>query len=252
MMMNAGRQKREPMVRPRAVRILVSSSDDYAKVTKASSRRHEWTVPKLSAKGDPAVLFYAGAGFFATARVASDVHSPQSGIYRAELREIELIEPITIENAREILPEWRWLDYPRSYTTLEGEQGERLLRLTREAFGDPSRTFNEGTPGYGEHVSYERSRAAREACIRHHGQACVVCGFNFSEAYSGISLVVVHHLRPLGTVRDSHQIDPKKDLIPVCANCHAVIHSRQEPYTPAEVRQMLIKAQGTQTGARAR
>ena len=74
--------------------------------------------------------------------------------------------------------------------------------------------------------SYERSPAARSKCIEAHGTACVVCGFDFGSAYGSVArdYIHVHHLRPLSEVRKGYEVDPVKDMRPVCPNCHAVIH----------------------------
>ena len=83
--------------------------------------------------------------------------------------------------------------------------------------------------------SYERSRKARMACVRHHGYSCIVCGFSFEEAYGqiGESYIHVHHVRPLAEVGAEYTVDPVEDLVPVCANCHAMIH-RTEPALTVE------------------
>jgi len=35
------------------------------------------------------------------------------------------------------------------------------------------------------------------------------------------------------------QLDPVKDLRPICPNCHAMIHRREPPYTIEDLRVML-------------
>ena len=45
----------------------------------------------------------------------------------------------------------------------------------------------------------------------------------------GEGLIHVHHLRPLAQIGIGYQVDPITDLIPVCPNCHAVIHRKKEP-----------------------
>jgi predicted HNH restriction endonuclease len=52
-------------------------------------------------------------------------------------------------------------------------------------------------------------------------------------------LVVVHHLDPMGNAKGSRKVDPIKDLIPVCANCHAVLHLRVPPLTIDEVQSLV-------------
>ncbi|MGH0218500.1 hypothetical protein NKY68_00240 [Sinorhizobium meliloti] len=37
-----------------------------------------------------------------------------------------------------------------------------------------------------------------------------------------------------------YTVDPIKDLIPVCANCHAMLHRRSDPLTVEELRAILV------------
>lgn len=85
---------------------------------------------------------------------------------------------------------------------------------------------------------YERDAGARMQCIAIHGPVCAICGFDFAVAYGPImrGFIHVHHVTPLHQIRESYVVNPKTDLIPVCPNCHAVIHSGQEPLTIEEVR----------------
>lgn len=73
---------------------------------------------------------------------------------------------------------------------------------------------------------YERDRDARDVCIEHNGLNCKACGFNFENVYGGLGegFIHVHHLKPLSEIRESYQVDPINDLVPVCPNCHAMIH----------------------------
>ena len=74
--------------------------------------------------------------------------------------------------------------------------------------------------------SYERSSEAREACIKEHKCICKVCKFDFEKFYGaiGTKYIHVHHIVPLSQIGKEYKVCPKKDLIPVCANCHAMIH----------------------------
>jgi 5-methylcytosine-specific restriction protein A len=78
---------------------------------------------------------------------------------------------------------------------------------------------------------YERSRVARELSVRHHGCKCSVCGFNFESFYGeiGRDYIHVHHLVPIAKIGEKYVIDPIKDLIPVCPNCHAMLHTNPPP-----------------------
>ena len=88
---------------------------------------------------------------------------------------------------------------------------------------------------------YERDPKARGACIALHGLRCAVCDMSFEERYgeSGKGFIHVHHKRPLHRKRASNRVDPKTDLIPVCPNCHAMLHRREPPYDVEQLRGML-------------
>jgi 5-methylcytosine-specific restriction protein A len=89
---------------------------------------------------------------------------------------------------------------------------------------------------------YEVSPQARAACIRHHGSSCAACGFNFEAAYGGVGkdYIQVHHIVPAAEQGADYQLDPLTDLVPLCANCHAMAHQRTPvPYSPAELRRLM-------------
>jgi hypothetical protein len=90
---------------------------------------------------------------------------------------------------------------------------------------------------------YERDKKARDACLSHYGHTCQVCHVKLSNIYGEITktLIHVHHIKPISEVGEAYIVDPVSDLIPVCPNCHAVIHLKTPPYTPQEVAAFLIK-----------
>lgn len=78
--------------------------------------------------------------------------------------------------------------------------------------------------------AYERNIRARNKCIEHFGLDCIICGFNFEEVYGelGEGFIHVHHLIPLSELGKNYKVDPKKDLVPVCPNCHTMLHRKHE------------------------
>ena len=92
--------------------------------------------------------------------------------------------------------------------------------------------------------AYERNPKARKRCISYYGTKCLICGFDFNEFYGpiGKDYILVHHLIPLSEINEKYDVDPIKDLRPVCANCHAIIHKGQSPTTIEEVKQMIALA----------
>lgn len=89
---------------------------------------------------------------------------------------------------------------------------------------------------------FERSSIARQRCIEANGTTCVVCGFNFEEKYGyiGKGFIHVHHIIPLNEIGSSYKVNYKKDLIPVCPNCHAMLHRKNDgAFTWEELKQMI-------------
>lgn len=116
------------------------------------------------------------------------------------------------------------------------------LRLSKKE--DESKVFYEGARKQISVKTYERNRLAREECLKHHGSRCQVCEQYMSDIYgsAAVGLIHVHHLRPISEVQENCPVKPEKDLIPVCPNCHAVIHRRKPPYTIEEVKGFLEEA----------
>lgn len=81
--------------------------------------------------------------------------------------------------------------------------------------------------------AYERNPVARELCIAHYGASCSVCGYDFGARYGelGEGFIHVHHRRSLADIMDSYVVDPVEDLVPVCPNCHAMLHRERPPIT---------------------
>ena len=91
--------------------------------------------------------------------------------------------------------------------------------------------------------AFERNPMARRLCIAHHGSTCAVCDVDLRTVYGPVAtdLVHVHHRVPQSKIRKSHRVDPVKDLVPVCPNCHAVIHRHDPPYEIPEMRRLIAR-----------
>ncbi len=90
---------------------------------------------------------------------------------------------------------------------------------------------------------YERSRINRAACIEVHGTDCKICGFSFGVSFGelGEGFIHVHHIVPVSEMGGSYIINPAKDLVPVCPNCHSMLHRRKSALLPNELIQILNK-----------
>lgn len=75
---------------------------------------------------------------------------------------------------------------------------------------------------------YERNLEARQKCIEIYGYSCQVCQTNLEEVYGEVAkeFIHVHHLIPLSEIKEEYQVNPANDLLPVCPNCHAMLHRK--------------------------
>ena len=93
---------------------------------------------------------------------------------------------------------------------------------------------------------YERNSTARKKCIKKHGYNCKVCGMSFEKTYGkiGKGFIHIHHIKPLAGIGKEYELNPIKDLVPVCPNCHAMIHTYDPPLSVEELKNILEKNKG--------
>lgn len=147
-----------------------------------------------------------------------------------------------------IAPGWRSEVDGKFYWELRPEVREAFIALGWYA---PLRSADAGATGYEANLEgaevlrllsiYERDPVLRSACLAIHGHACSICGCDLGKVYGslGEGFIHVHHIRPLGGENQERSTDPKTDLIPVCPNCHAMIHRGGVTRSPEEVRNTL-------------
>jgi 5-methylcytosine-specific restriction enzyme A len=53
---------------------------------------------------------------------------------------------------------------------------------------------------------------------------------NFEDTYGEVrrEFIHVHHITPLHEIQMGYQVNPIEDLIPVCPNCHAMLHRKED------------------------
>jgi 5-methylcytosine-specific restriction protein A len=134
------------------------------------------------------------------------------------------------EAAAELEAVWREFLRQRGYSPFE----------SADEIAGPERFID----GAGRQITvnaYERDPRARRACIEHFGAVCVVCDLDMAARYGnlGAGYIHVHHLLPLSEAGGRYEINPTKDLIPVCPNCHAMLHRRKPPFTVGELKKRL-------------
>lgn len=78
-------------------------------------------------------------------------------------------------------------------------------------------------------TAIERDRSAREKCLNRFGYSCQVCSLNFEDKYdeTGKNYIHVHHRIDLAYREGVNVINPERDLVPLCPNCHAMVHTER-------------------------
>ena len=165
---------------------------------------------------------------------------------------LPLGDQVPAEVLQEAMPDVRWDSFNQG-TELE-PGAEAIIRALWADQGpgqgiDPTQpvpgTYPEGAIARVAVNRYERDPEARRACIAHRGISCAACGFSFEMVYgeAGADFIHVHHAVPAPQVGSAYQLDPLTDLVPLCANCHAMAHHGVgSPRTEAELRQMIAGA----------
>jgi 5-methylcytosine-specific restriction enzyme A len=134
-----------------------------------------------------------------------------------------------------------WQLKPKLVTALEnvGLINEKLY--PEELVEETTQELYEGAKRTVVVNSYERNSNARRDCIRYRKAICAVCNFNFEKTYGeiGKGFIHVHHVVPISQIGESYKIDPVNDLIPVCPNCHSMLHRQDPPFSIDELKRLL-------------
>ena len=91
---------------------------------------------------------------------------------------------------------------------------------------------------------YERDKRNRTLAIAIHGDSCLACGFNFGETYGkfGEGYIHVHHVTPVSELTATSIPDPETDLVPLCANCHSIVHRKKDTTLSIEELKLLMQS----------
>ena len=101
--------------------------------------------------------------------------------------------------------------------------------------------YEEGGASIQRVTRYERDRRNRAAAIAIWGSHCQACGLDFGGRYGEVAagFIEVHHITPVSVLDPDTVVDPARDLVPLCPNCHAVAHRRDPPFSVDEIQTML-------------
>lgn len=124
--------------------------------------------------------------------------------------------------------------YERIVRSASFQRRDQLSRFSEQLIAeDASQDLVSGVEGHSKQVFttvYERDPALRREAIRIHGVTCAACGFNFEDFYGeyGAGFIHVHHMSPIAQAGGPVEVVPAADLVPLCPNCHAMIHRRKD------------------------
>lgn len=164
------------------------------------------------------------------------------------------VEPAT-------LPDGRWSRFELSCLRLTDKQDEQkdaeevasaclallltLLPVEQEAVqtSPMAQGLPEGALVRLEVNRYERSPANRAAAIAAHGAFCHACKFDFGKFYGkiGEGFIEVHHRTPVSEMGGEYVVNPIEDLVPLCSNCHQIVHRETPPISPEKLRHLLVE-----------
>lgn len=148
------------------------------------------------------------------------------GEYRGLFQEMELKELIQIlEDSGQDFEETI-----RLLNLLDNTELEDYIKDDLEAERIEESYGLEGKVKYYYSRHYERSPRNRKMAIKRHGLTCFACDFNFEKVYGerGKDFIEIHHINPLSTLEKVIVVAPETDLVPLCANCHRMIHAQND------------------------
>jgi 5-methylcytosine-specific restriction protein A len=250
-------------------------SDDYESVFLGNRPRIEWSCgnTKKIAVGDRVFMMRLGwrepvTGIMASGWVTDepiegphwDVEQREKTAWYVEFELDALLNPSihALLDPVRVSPDFRWRPQS-SGVTIHDDIAAQLELVWHQHLQDTDlptellvlqkveesshKKLIEGSKKLVSSHRYERSLEARDKCIKHYGTQCQICGFDFTECYGSIGegFIHVHHLIPLSMRNEEYELDPICDLLPVCPNCHAMLHRRSPPYSLAELREIMAK-----------
>ncbi|WP_305767139.1 hypothetical protein [Candidatus Epulonipiscium viviparus] len=81
----------------------------------------------------------------------------------------------------------------------------------------------------------------KQECLEYYGASCEICGMDYGYTYGDKfeHLMDVYNTKSKEKNWDNLNVDPEKDLIPVCHNCSAIIHAKTPHYNVEEVKKFI-------------
>lgn len=192
------------------------------------------------------------------ARFRFGIEFPETAYDVLDVNELQKVHDIIEENS-----EWKEYDRISHGSTFRSglkcliamKQDEEFLRshdmadtlfnpnVYKNVITDEKARLKEGKVYESHATRYERNPKMRMICINHYGCKCYVCGFDFSKHYGehGYGFIEVHHRTPLSELKMEYITSPIEGLVPLCSNCHSMIHRTEVCMTVEELKEMWEK-----------
>jgi len=131
-----------------------------------------------------------------------------------------------------LVNDFQWDDLKNSLTTVYKKSTEEKQKI--DVF-DENICIQEGAKKLIEAKVYERSTKLRKEAIKYYEKDgkiyCDICNFNFDNFYGhkiGEKYIEIHHIKPIFKY-ENEELEKTikkalKNVVPVCSNCHRMIH----------------------------
>ncbi|OON92967.1 MAG: hypothetical protein ATN31_07415 [Candidatus Epulonipiscioides saccharophilum] len=115
-----------------------------------------------------------------------------------------------------------------------------LQKMQRKPFEIKTKSSND-LEAKKEQEAKAKWEILKQECIEYYGASCEICGMDYGYTYGDQfeHLMDVHNTKAKAKNWDNLNVDPEKDLIPICHNCSAIINSKIPHYTIEEVKEFI-------------
>lgn len=160
---------------------------------------------------------------------------------------------ITDEGLKVLDDDYAAMEALFSFKNIDNVEKERLI--TTRLFNKNKKVtvfqeddvVSEGTKRVRNVTVLERSKKLRAYAVQlqqdKHDFKCSICGFDFEKKYGdiGANFIQFHHIKPLSEYEDNQMTDIQlkeaiKNIIPICPNCHCMIHKIKAVDTISELK----------------
>jgi len=154
----------------------------------------------------------------------------------------EFISGVSIDNIKPAKKNTEGINEDKPNNQFPVPSETKSTQITPPFSGDLQvQLYIEGELGVVSYENRSRNEKARKKCIELLGTTCVACNVSLGDVYGDqfAHKIHIHHLNPVASYEGEVAVNPMTDLVPICPNCHFVIHSKKDPYTIEEIKQFI-------------